>query len=115
MASSYSLRWQGKLVVGRLVEATKAAVDEVLSECVIAAKQYVPVRTATLQGSIMAKPAKASGGGVSAQWGSFDVNYSIYVELGTRYMSARPYLRPAADRFYPHLEATIREKAGLIA
>lgn len=35
------------------------------------------------------------------------VNYSVYVELGTRYMAAQPYLQPALTDEYPVLMANL--------
>lgn len=57
-----------------------------------AAKQRCPVDTGRLRSSISHQ--LASDGGLVARIGT-DVEYAPYVELGTRFMSAQPFLRPA--------------------
>ncbi len=58
-----------------------------------AAKRYVPVDTGRLRSSI-GSDLQRDAIGLSAIIGS-NVSYAIYVEMGTRYMRARPWLRPA--------------------
>ncbi|MCW3982589.1 MAG: HK97 gp10 family phage protein [Candidatus Bathyarchaeota archaeon] len=36
-----------------------------------------------------------------------DAAYALFVELGTRYMRAQPYLYPAIQQYLPELEAVI--------
>lgn len=67
--------------------ATELAADAVVSK----AKSLVPVRTGALRDSI----TKAGGG---ASWiVTATQHYAAFVEFGTRFMSARPYLRPAIE------------------
>lgn len=56
------------------------------------AKNIVPVRTGTLKASIQVWPEGHNRYAVGTT-----VVYAPYVEFGTRYMAARPYLRPAAQ------------------
>ena len=58
------------------------------------AKMLCPVDTGRLRSSIQTTSPKETGTGVTVRIGS-NVNYARYVELGTRRMRARPYLRPA--------------------
>jgi HK97 gp10 family phage protein len=78
---------------GELLLTALTAGGELISN---AAKGYAPVKTGNLRRSIHVEPGEASGSGASVQIGT-NVSYSRFVELGTRHMSARPYLRPAAD------------------
>lgn len=57
------------------------------------AKSYCPVDTGRLRASIGVD--QSSDGSVTV--GS-NVEYAIYVEAGTRYQRAQPYLRPALDQ-----------------
>ncbi len=57
------------------------------------AKQIVPVDTGALKKSIH-RTVLEDGHGTYIEIGS-SLEYAIYVELGTRRMHARPYLRPA--------------------
>jgi len=67
------------------------------------ARRIVPVRTGHLRSSIFAKIEEWV-----AQIGA-EATYALFVELGTRYMRARPYLFPAIREHLPRLEAIISE------
>ncbi len=58
-----------------------------------AAKRLCPVDTGRLRSSISHELA-VDGRGLVAFIGT-NVEYAIYVELGTRFQPAQPYLRPA--------------------
>ena len=60
-------------------------------------KAKVPVRTGTLRRSIH---TLLENGGLRALVGP-SVLYGKFVELGTRRMGARPYMRPAAAKHLP--------------
>ena len=67
------------------------------------AKRIVPVRTGHLRSSIYAK---------IQEWVveiGAEATYATFVEFGTRYMRARPYLYPAIQEHLPRLEAIISE------
>ena len=102
------LKWNDKPVIEKVLLATRKGMDSVMSKCVREAKATVPVVTTTLQGSIRMEPAKQVENELVGVWGSYNVDYAIFVELGTSKMSAQSYLRPAADRFYPTLPGEIR-------
>jgi len=67
------------------------------------AKQLVPVRTGYLRQSIYSKVQ---------EWVAVvgaEAPYALYVEFGTRYMQAQPYLYPAIEEHLPRLEEIICE------
>jgi len=67
------------------------------------ATQLVPVKTGHLRSSIYAK---------IQQWAAeigAEATYALFVELGTRFMQARPYLFPAVQEHLPRLEQIICE------
>lgn len=107
-----SLDWKGDKVTDKVTKAQIEGVNATMAECIIDAKNSHEWknRTGTLEGSIdVAQHARAEVGGVVVgEWGSLDVEYAIYHELGTATIPARPYLRPAADRNYPNLARNIR-------
>lgn len=84
-----------------VTKAMDAAVTDEIKragfEIEAAAKGRVPVLTGTLRRSIH---TVISNGGQTATVGP-SVNYGIYVELGARGRSGRPYMRPAAELVYP--------------
>lgn len=65
-------------------------------------------RTGALRAAIMHDPP--AGDAIRVTYGP--VEYAIYVEYGTRFMAARPFLRPAVDEHKPEIRkafaATLR-------
>jgi HK97 gp10 family phage protein len=68
------------------------------------AKQVVAVRTGTLRRSIH---SIFENGGLKGICGP-SVEYSTYVEFGTRHRAARPYMRPAAEAVLPKFVEQLR-------
>ena len=100
-------------VIEQLREATKMGINKTMADCVVTSKDMVPYDTGTLHNSIQIQDfAEQNGKSIIGRWGSRAVNYAIFVEFGTIKMSAQPYLRPSADRFYRQLENRIKEFAG---
>jgi HK97 gp10 family phage protein len=66
-----------------------------------AAMRNAPVRTGHLRSSIYATVKDWF-----AQIGA-EATYALFVELGTRYMRAQPYLWPAIQEYLPSLEMNI--------
>ena len=67
------------------------------------AMQRAPVRTGHLRSSIYA---------VVREWVvnvGAEATYALFVEVGTRYMRARPYLWPSIQAHLPQLEQTVKE------
>lgn len=134
------LDWRGEQVFDRLILATGQGINRTLADCVTEAKAVVQKRTTALQGSIQMRPAvQIDQAHVAGYWGSFAINYAIYVGKGTRphfppvqaiaesmrvtpeiaFLIARsisrkgtkayPYLEPTAEKIYPRLAGYIRE------
>ena len=61
-----------------------------------AAASKAPVKSGDLQRSIKAIPDPNVPGGYRVVM----LDYGMYAELGTRREAARPFLRPAADRYH---------------
>lgn len=67
--------------------------NELAEEIAADARRFAPVDTGQLRDSIRPEPARGGRVQITA-----DADYAGYVELGTRYMDAQPYLRPALYR-----------------
>lgn len=109
-----SLKWYGEAIKAKLRAAQIEGVNATMARCVVHAKNNHEWqnRTGVLEGSIgIADYAHEQGTAVVGRWGSQDVDYAIYQELGTQLTRARPYLRPAADVHYPGLAAAIKAAA----
>jgi HK97 gp10 family phage protein len=65
------------------------------------AMRLVPVRTGYLRSTIYAKIQEWV-----AEIGA-DASYALFVELGTKYMQAHPYLYPAIQEYLPQLESVV--------
>ena len=74
-------------------EAAKELVRKAAADIQDAAMHLVPVKSGTLKRSIM---IDIFPGGQSAKVEA-TADYAAYVEYGTRYMSARPFMTPAAQ------------------
>ena len=134
MPSNFNIDWKGQEVTDLVLEASRWAIDETMAAAVTDAKTNVPVRTATLQGSIRLTPSVRTGNSVTGVWGSFDVNYALAVETGNRSLigpegsSSREsgpargpgkntgnknFFRNAADKEYPKLNERIAKRLNL--
>ncbi len=65
------------------------------------AMRTVPVRTGYLRSTIYAQ-VKDWIVGIGA-----DATYAYFVEMGTRYMMARPFMYPSIEKYLPELESLI--------
>ncbi len=54
------------------------------------------------------EPAKRRGNKVSERWGSFDVNYALWVEIGSKGRPGVYMLTRSADAVYPKLAGNIK-------
>lgn len=80
-----------------VVDGIQAAINVALEKIGLLAEGYAqlkcPVDTGNLRGSITHEVSA----GENAVYIGTNVEYAPYVELGTRYQAAQPYLRPAAQ------------------
>ena len=95
--------------LAKLSPAIEKSADEtcgLITEMAAArSRDIVPVRTGRLQRSIQVwNPAP-----MMYQVGSV-LNYAPFVEYGTRFMRAQPYLRPAAEEASLQIAQTMKDK-----
>lgn len=76
-------------------QALTTAVTKGAEIIVAAAKAKAPRKTGKLAESISLKVGKVSASGVTAKVGPKGVHYALYVELGTKKLTAKPFMRPA--------------------
>lgn len=111
MPRKKGLNWKGDEVFKRVQEACAEGIEITMAECVKEAKQRprMPFLTGALQGSIAMRSPKVTKQKVEGKWGSFDVNYAFFQEVGFRGRPGRRFLRDAADQEYPKLAGRIKE------
>lgn len=98
----------------QLARLSDALAGKVLLRAVVAgalivqnsAKRKAPYKTGNLRRSIHIEPRGVSRGAASVEVGT-NVEYAHYLEFGTRYMAARPYLRPALDENRTAVQAAV--------
>lgn len=73
------------------LDAAKRVVKQNGAELQVKAQRSAPVDTGTLKRSI---GLEIMDGGLTAK-SAAEAEYAQYVELGTRYMEAQPYMKPA--------------------
>ena len=113
LTGKVKLDWKGKLTRKQVVRSVKQGMNTTLAKAVQTAKPFTPVRTGILQGSIRMEPAKeVSHNLIVGYFGSWDVNYALYVEKGTVYMSGYHMLSKAADICFPKLKDDIKKAFG---
>jgi len=103
------LDWYGDAILNRIDSAVENAMNATLIDAVAQAQQpgWTPRDTGNLANSITFEGAKRAGNGWVGSFGSYDVHYAIYVEVGTYKMAGRFYLRRAADAIFPTLPGRI--------
>jgi len=79
-------------------------VDEEMSRVTERAREIVPVRTGYLRSTIYSKRTGFLGWEVGAS-----AFYAGFIEFGTRYMRARPYLRPAVEEKVPLVREALKD------
>ena len=105
-----------KEILDRITKAARQAVDETMAEAIPLAKAKTPVVTGTAQGSIQFRPSvltrdPATGRErIIGQWGSFDVDYFLFLEAGARGRPGLNMLRSAASIEYPKLPDRLRRR-----
>jgi hypothetical protein len=101
-----TVKWYGQRVERRLIEAVRKGIDDTTSAAALYAKRHHPGwqnRTSTAEGSIRMEPARVEGSWIRGRFGSFSVDYFIWLEL--KHGAA---LRNAADVEFPRLMGRIR-------
>lgn len=110
MAIEVTIRWtRHPLTISREAEQrAAAAVMKAAHDIEGLAKRVVPVDTGNLKNSIQV----AEDGPLAATIGPRGVEYDYYVEMGTRRMGARPYMRPAAEHVRPAFITAMEQIIG---
>lgn len=93
---------------GQLDRAIEKGMNATLADAVDTAMPLTPVDTGTAQGSIRFEPVKWQGSRLVGEFGSYNVDYFLWLEIGTRYMTGRHILRRAADLEFPKLGDNIK-------
>lgn len=113
MQAKWNVDWKGPQVKKHVEESAIFGINATMAACLIVAKDRVAVLTSTLQGSLRVVDfARFVSGIARGRWGSADVNYALWQEIGTSTQPGTPYLRPAADQEYSKLWQRIKSGFG---
>lgn len=91
------------------------AMEEGAASIVQTARTIVPVRTGHLQSSIHAVPTRTGWRVAPEELSGEEVSYARFVEFGTRYMAAQPFIRPAYERHRVEITRHIAQALWRIA
>lgn len=108
MPGNSGVNWNGKEIERKVLRASRRGIDVTLAACIAPAKRNTPVISGTAQGSIQFRPAVIKGRGAEGIWGSFQVDYFIWLEIGARGRTGHNMLRGSADENYPSLARNIQ-------
>ena len=105
--------WFGDRILAKALSASVAAVEETTQDAAQHAKtdHRWRDRNGALENAIDTLPVKVEGLFVKGEWGveaGERVPYWADLEFGTVHMTARPFLRPAADATNPQLAGRLR-------
>ncbi len=93
-------------IIGKFPGLASAVIRKTAFDIEADAKEFVPVKSGTLQNSISTE--------VDEFYATIapHTDYAAYVEFGTYKMAAKSYMVPAADRNAPKFEAAMEEILG---
>lgn len=92
----------------KLEQVILNAIDRTTAAAVAPAKDETPVRTGTARGSIRYTPAVRTGNTFVGEFGSYNVDYFIWLEIGARGREGRHMLRRAADQTFPQFNNNLQ-------
>lgn len=107
----FTVNWNGRAISGASREACRKGINATLADCVAQSQQtgYVPVDTGALKNSLRFQAAEGSGPTLTGSFGSYTVPYAIWMEIGTRFVTGKLYLRRSADLHFRELPDHIRD------
>ena len=88
--------WKGRRLLRSNASATETALDDLGRWITFEAKRRAPYRTGNLSRSIDWEPPERERPGIWRIFIFATATYAAFVELGTVFMRARPYIAPAA-------------------
>jgi len=97
------------LMIANLAGRVEALIEKYLLLIEAEAKHLVPVDTGALRASIT-HTLEVLAGEVTA--GSDTVDYAAFVEYGVHNAVAQPFIRPAAERYFPAFVAELQALVG---
>lgn len=112
--AAYSFEWHGDKVLDDVLMGCLEALNRLSVEAEEAVREGAPVRTGFLRDSVYA--FVDSTGGLGSRTPALILGaaaeYAMEVELGTRYMPARPFILNGALTIMPHIGPAIADVLG---
>lgn len=106
-----SLTWNGDAIQQKALDAARFGIDQTTALAVTGAKSELypghGLVTSVLQGSLRSEPATIRGEVIVGRWGSFIVDYALFIEVGSGRFQGYHYLQNNADKQYPQLAGRI--------
>ena len=102
------LEWHGDQVGEKYSNAAKLGLEATAAAMVAPAMEATPVKTGTARGSISFRPAARKGTAWVVLFGSFNVAYFIWLEIGHHSYTGRRMLQNAVAQEWPNLQSRIK-------
>lgn len=109
MTSFVLKTWRAPQIVKATKAASLAGATETVAAATLRAQTLAPRDTGFMANTIQFQPATPVPTGVTAHFGNWTANYTLWNEIGTSRMPARPFLRPAADVEFPKVTERIKQ------
>lgn len=107
MATHVKIEWHGDEIKTKYDNAARLGLEATAAAMVAPAMAETPVKTGTARGSISFRPATRNGKGWRVLFGSFNVNYFIWLEIGHHSYQGRRMLANAVAQEWPNLAQRI--------
>jgi HK97 gp10 family phage protein len=108
---NFSLEWNGPALADMIMGALFSAFTEISDVALDYMQSIVPVKTGALRDSCFVDIGQSSNGRLSISIGA-TMPYAVYIELGTMYRDATPYIRPTYDFVVKVLPGVIRSEVA---
>jgi hypothetical protein len=108
MPVTMKTEWNGDEIGRKANQAMRLGLEATAAAMVAPAMAATPVKTGTARGSISFRPAEARGKSWVVLFGSFDVGYFKWLEIGHRSYVGRRMLQNAVSQEWPSLAGRIK-------
>lgn len=109
--NAFQLNWNGPQLTALIMAAVQQGLSNLSDEALAYMQSIVPVKTGALRDSCFAIVQVGNTGRIQVIIGA-STPYAVYVELGTRFRGATPYIRPTYDYVIRQLPELLKREVA---